>query len=80
MFLNFTQKFKMATKSGRKMIFREKSAVESPNTLLIKKLVEIAISPSVSEINMFLHLTQKFKLATKSYGKMIFMSADLSVS
>ena len=46
--------------------------VDSADTLWVKNFVEIALSRSVSEINMFLHFTQKFKMAAKSGGKMIF--------
>ena len=38
----------------------------------VKNFVEIALSRSVSEINAFLHLRQKFKTAVKSGGKTIF--------
>ena len=34
-----------------------------------KNFIEIALSRSVSEINLYLRLTQKFKMATKSGGK-----------
>ena len=37
-----------------------------------KVLVEIALFQSVSEINTFLRFTSKFKMATKSGGKIIF--------
>ena len=37
-----------------------------------QKFVEIVLSPTVSEINVFLRFTQKFKMATKNGGKMIF--------
>ena len=119
-----TQKFKMASKRGRKTIFRkiagrlcryptsqkfcrnhgislrfqfqdkwvfvfnaeiqdgcqkwrennfcEKSPVDSADTLRVKNFVEIALSHSIIEINMFWHLRQKFKMAAKSGGKMIF--------
>ena len=43
--------------------------VDSADTLRIKNFIEIALSHSVSEINLFLHLTQKFKMATKSHRK-----------
>ena len=48
--------------------FREKSPVHSADTLWVKKFAEIAPFP----INAFLHLTQKFKMAAKSGGKMNF--------
>ena len=52
--------------------FLEKSPVDSENTLWVKNFVEIDLSHSVSEINMFLHLRQKFKMAAKSGGKTSF--------
>ena len=39
----------------------------SGDTIQVKNFVEIALSHSVSEINRFLHLTQKFKMAAKSH-------------
>ena len=53
-FLPFTQKFKMADKSGGKMIFCEKSPVDSASTLWDKNFVKITLSRSISEINAFL--------------------------
>ena len=52
--------------------FPEKLSVDSADTLWVKILIEIGISRSISEINAFLRLTQKFKMAAKSGGKMIF--------
>ena len=49
--LHFTQKFKMAAKSGGKVIFCEKLPVDSAYTLWVKNLVEIALSRTVSKIN-----------------------------
>ena len=71
-FLLLTQKFKIAAKSGRKNDFCEKSPVGFKDTLWVKHFVEIALSHSVSEINTFLHFTQKFKMAAKSGGKTFF--------
>ena len=93
----FMQKFKMAAKSGGKVIFCEKlpvdsadtlwvknfvkiagkqflgkDAIDSAYTLWVKNFVEITLSRSVSEINSFLCLKQKFKMAAKSVGKTIF--------
>ena len=62
----------MAAKSGRKTIFFKKLPVDSADTLRVKNFVEIALSRSVSKTNWFLHLTQKFKMAAKIGGKMIF--------
>ena len=52
--------------------FWEKSPVDSADNLWVKTCVEIALSRSVSKINTFLHLMQKFKMAAKSGGKTIF--------
>ena len=72
-FLCLTQKFKMAAKSGGKMFFFcEIMPVDSADTVRVKNFVEIAQFRSVSEINTFLHFTQKFKTAAKSGGKTIF--------
>ena len=71
-FLHFTQKLKIAAKSGGEIDFWEKSSVHSPYTLWVKNFVEITLSRSVSEIKAFLHFTQKFKIAAKSGGKTTF--------
>ena len=55
--------------------FWEKSAVDSAATLRVKNFVEIALSCSISEISGFLRLMQKFKMAAKSGGKMIFVKS-----
>ena len=55
--------------------FCEKSPEDSVDTLRVKNFVEIALPCSVSEINAFLHLTQKFKMAAKSGGKTIFVKS-----
>ena len=52
--------------------FCKKSPVDSPHSQRVKNFVEIALSNSVSEMNGFLRLTQKFKMAAKSGGEMIF--------
>ena len=49
--------------------FWEKSPVNSRHILWVKNFDEIALSRSVSEIDAFLHLMQKFKMAAKSGGK-----------
>ena len=69
MFLHFTQKFKMAAKSGRKTIFGEKLPVNSADILGVKNF---ALSHTVSEINTILRFKQKFKMAAKNGGKTIF--------
>ena len=68
-FLHFSQKFKMAAKSGGKMLFCKSSPVGSVDTLWVKNFVEIPLSRSVYKINMLLHFTQKFKMATRNGGK-----------
>ena len=62
----------MAAKSGGKVIFCEKSPVDSADTLWVKIFVEIALSRSISKINALLHFTQKFKMAAKSGRQVIF--------
>ena len=52
--------------------FRENSPVDSAYTLWVKNFVEIALSHSVSEINVLLRFTQTFKMTAKSGGKIIF--------
>ena len=52
--------------------FYEKSPADSADTIGVKNFVEITLSRSVSEINVFLCLTQKFKMAAKSGRKTIF--------
>ena len=52
--------------------FCKKSSVNSADTLRVKNFIEIALSHSVIEINVFLHLMQKFQMATKSGRKTIF--------
>ena len=52
--------------------FCKMSPIDSTDTLRIKKFVQIALSRSVSKINVFSCLMQKFKMATKSGGKTIF--------
>ena len=57
--------------------FCKKLPVDSADTLRVKIFVDIALSRSISKINVFLHLTQKFKMAAKSGGKMIFAKSGL---
>ena len=49
----------------------KRSPVESSYTVWVKNFVEIAPALSVSEINAFLHFTQKLSLASKSGGRTI---------
>ena len=53
----------------------KKTPVDSADTLRIKNFVEIALPRSVSEINMFLCFTKKFKMAAESDRKMIFVKS-----
>ena len=48
------------------------SPVHSTDTLRVQNSVEIALSRTVSEINVLLRFTQKFKMAANSGGKAIF--------
>ena len=50
----------------------EMSAVHSADTLRVKTFIEIALSRTVPEINALLHFMQKFNLAAKIGGKLIF--------
>ena len=52
--------------------FCKMSPVDSADTLWVKNFVQIAPSRSVIEINVFLLLTQKFKMAAKNDWKMTF--------
>ena len=70
-FFHLTQKFKMAAKNGRKMTFGKKLPVESVDILEAKNFVQIAVFCSISELNVFLHFTQKFKMATKNGRKTV---------
>ena len=72
MFSCFIQNFKMAVKSLWENDFCEKSPVDSADNLRVKNFVEIALSRSVSEINMFSCFIQNFKMAVKRRGKTIF--------
>ena len=65
-FFCFMQKFKMATKSGRKTM-----PVDSAATLWVKNFIEIALSRSISEVVFFASKFEKFKMAAKSGGKTI---------
>ena len=58
MFCNFCEKFENS----------EKPPVDCAETLWVKNFVEITLSRSISEINVFLRFTQKFKMAAKSGG------------
>ena len=64
-FLCFTQKFKTAAKSGLKTIFGKSCQLTLRIPWGSNFFVKIALSHSISEINM-----QKFKMAAKSGRKM----------
>ena len=69
---NFYAEIQDGRQKWRENDFCEKSTVDSADTLWVKNIVKIALSRSVSEINPFLHLRQKFKMAAKSGRKTIF--------
>ena len=52
--------------------FWGKMAVVCTDSLQVKNFVEITLSHIVSKINVFLHFTQKFKMAAKNGRKAIF--------
>ena len=71
-FWHFTQKFKMAAKNGRKTILGQELKDDSVDTLGVNKtLGEIALSGTISKINVFFSFTQKFKTAAKNGRKTI---------
>ena len=51
--------------------FGEKSPVDSADTMRVKNSSK-SLSHTLSEINTFLHFTQKFKMMAKNGGKMFF--------
>ena len=55
--------------SGDKMSFCEMSPVDTADTLGVKNFVKFALSHSVSEINVFVRFTQRFKMAAVLAGK-----------
>ena len=58
----------MADKSGRKVIF-VKSRQYTLDTLGVENFVEIILSHTIKEIEVFLSFTHKFKMTAKSGGK-----------
>ena len=69
-FFHFIQKFKMTDNNGRKKNdFGGKWPVYSADTLWVKNFVKIPQSRTISEINVCLPFTQKFKMATKNSFK-----------
>ena len=58
--------FSIASRNSRwppKSDIFEKWPVDTADTLRVKTLVKIALSRTVSEINVFLHFMKKFKMA-----------------
>ena len=55
------------------MIFG-KSCQMTADTLRVKRFVKIAPSRTISEVNMFLCFTQKFKMAAENGGQMMQMT------
>ena len=51
--------------------FWKKSSDDYVDTLRAKNFAKIALLLTVSEINVFLHFTQKFRMAAKNGGKTI---------
>ena len=56
-------------KMTEKPFWGKKLPGDISNTLGVNNFVEIALSHTVSKINVFLRFTQKFKMATKNCGK-----------
>ena len=65
-FLCGMQKFKMAAKVAGK---QKNVSVDSADSVRVKITLK---SPTISDINAFLHFTQKFKMAAKNGGKTIY--------
>ena len=65
-FFCFSQKFKMAAKSGENGFFFQFHIEYSATTLWVKNSVEIALSLTVSKILTFFRFSQKSKMAAKS--------------
>ena len=66
----------MAIRKWRESHFCKISPVHSADTLRVQNFIEIAVSHTVSKINTLLRFTQKFKMAAKSAGKVIFVKSD----
>ena len=64
------QKFNMAAKKWWGNDFWQNIADDTMYTLLVKNFSEMAVSRTVSEINRFLHFTQKFNMAIKNGGSL----------
>ena len=59
----------MTAKNGREKKFCEKMPVDSALTLEVKNSMKIALSFTISKINVLLCFTQKFKMDAKNGGK-----------
>ena len=68
----FNAEIQEGRQTRRENVFCEMSPIDSGHILCVKNFVKIAPSRSVSEINVFLRLTQKFKMASKSGRKRFF--------
>ena len=73
----FKEEIQDGRQKWRENDFWEKTPVDSADTLWVNNFVEIALSRSISEINMFLRFMQKFKMAAKSGGKTIFAKSPV---
>ena len=51
------------------------SPVHSTDALRVKNFIKIALSHTISKINALFHFTQKFQMAAKSDGKVIFVKS-----
>ena len=65
-FFHFSQKIKMAARSGENWNFLKFCIEYFSTTLRVKNSVQIALSLTVSEILRFFRFSQKFKMAAKS--------------
>ena len=61
----------MATKKRQESDFCKMSPVHSADTLWVQNFVEIALSHTISGMNVLLRFTQKFKMAAKSGEKRV---------
>ena len=69
----FNAEIQEGRQKWRENEFCEMSPIDPADILRVKNFVEITLSHSVSDINRFLCLTQKFKMASKSGRKTIFV-------
>ena len=64
----------MTAKKGCENDFWQKVTDHSGYSLRVENFVKITLSCTVSEINEFLHFTQKFKMAATNGGKCFFLA------